>query len=979
MMKQTESIYQSLFSLAANYGQAVPCAGNLPQTLDDPNMVWFIESGSVNLFLVEISNGAEQSLRQHIMYCEAGQILPGIIKDNNQEAEDSKFIIIARGVTGTVLRRMPISRLNQIDPSLVAEHIDSWVLSFSKILARFVTHMPRPTMLAKPGTVQNLTTGTFSVRNRVVWISDIPEGKSFFMGVVDGFDVSISQGSSMVPLTWTSWLTVLEDTTVKCKSTEEVIKQGLLVPALTEFHLVAFALEHLNRKLALVDDTNLERVRKASRTTAERVYRDRLYNIYDMPVEQDSSIDNSTLFDALRIVGKFEKIVFQFPQRTGPSSQRVDLIDILDSSGVRSRCVRLGNDDQWWNSDGSSILAFLKENNQPVVLIPGIFGRYWMVDPIKKTKTRVNAQLASSLHLDAWMFYPPFPKDEVVLADLFRMIRHQSSGNIIKLILTGLPGGLLQIVPALALGFVANIVTIPGNEDKLFTVSLAVVICGLLGVLLFILQNKSLMHLKDRATTKIEAAFWDRITRLPTQVLKLRPTSEIAQSGMTFQQIRNGGKLTFVESLLSLIFMTPILIYICFIDVGLGLVTLAFCTTSLTLTGLVGMIQIEPRGKVIRATQRVSSRLFQIIEGIVKLRIERAEGSAYAIWAGDYRKQKRAEVELDALERHSRALSTTLPFLAAAVLFFTVAIDNSRETPVGDFLVVYIVFLTFLTAATRFGESIGTLALGLKAMSELKPLLQAKTEATVAGESVEYLNGDVLFDRVSFRYDDDGPLILDDVTIHARPGEFVAIAGESGAGKSTLFQLALGVVQPASGAILYDGHDLRHLNLKQLRRKIGSVPQSIRLHPQDIWDNIELSQEDTTTEMVWDAARSAKIEDQIKAMPMGLMTLVGTSGSVLSGGESQRIALARSLLGNPRVMLLDEATNWLDNTNQAEVMQNLSSLISTRIVIAHRLSTLEKADRIYVLKSGKVVQTGNFEDLKETEGFFRDLITRQKT
>ena len=264
-------------------------------------------------------------------------------------------------------------------------------------------------------------------------------------------------------------------------------------------------------------------------------------------------------------------------------------------------------------------------------------------------------------------------------------------------------------------------------------------------------------------------------------------------------------------------------------------------------------------------------------------------------------------------------------------------------------------------------------------MGQLKPFLDAEPEVSVGKEPVEYLNGDVLFDRVSFRYDPDGPLILDDVTIHAQPGEFIAIAGESGAGKSTLFNLALGINHPSSGAILYDGHDLRHLNLKQLRRNVGTVPQSIRLHPQDIWDNIVLYQEDTTTEMVWDATRSAIIENQIKAMPMGLMTLVGTSGSVMSGGEIQRISLARSLLGNPRVMLLDEATNWLDNNSQAEVMQNLALLVSTRIVIAHRLSTLEKADRIYVLKSGKVVQTGTYQDLRETEGVFKDLITRQNT
>ena len=297
--------------------------------------------------------------------------------------------------------------------------------------------------------------------------------------------------------------------------------------------------------------------------------------------------------------------------------------------------------------------------------------------------------------------------------------------------------------------------------------------------------------------------------------------------------------------------------------------------------------------------------------------------------------------------------------------------------PVGDFLVVYTVFIVFQSAIARLGETFGTTAAMLPAFDQMRPLLATVPEAAVEGEPVERLGGDILFDRISFRYDPDGPLILDDVTIRARPGEFVAIAGESGAGKSTLFRLALGIDRPTAGAVYYDGRDLRHLNLKQVRRKIGAVPQSVRLHPQDIWDNIVAHHEAPATGEVWQTARSAGIETEIKAMPMGMMTMVGAGGAVLSGGESQRVTIARSLLDSPRVMLLDEATNWLDNENQAEVMQNLALLTSTRIVIAHRLSTLQQADRIYVMQAGKVVQSGSFNELMEEEGVFKELVKRQ--
>ncbi len=981
MMIQAEAENTSLYQLATTYGEVVPCAGNLPLTLDDPESVWYIERGSVNLFLVEIRDGVEQSLRQHIMHCEAGFMMPGVGADKNQETEETKFIIIAKGITGTVLRKIPFSRLNEVKPSEVAEKIDSWVLAFSKVLSRFVPHLPRAQMLTESGSEQTIEPGTFSIQRGVLWLSGLPQGTSLFMGIVDGAEFSDKKDLevSMTPLTWTTWLTVLQNTSVTLRNTLDLIEMGSLDQALSGFHSLAFYLEHLNRKLALVDDANLERVRKASRNTAQRISREQLFNIYDLPIDKTFRIGDTSLVDAMNIIGKHEGIDFKFPSRTDPTQNSIGLNAILDTSSIRSRRISLRNSDQWWKTDGNAILAFMQVDDQPVVLLPGLFGRYHMIDPVKKTKTNMNPQKASLLKQEAWMFYRPFPDRKVQAYDLVQMAFQHATGNVIRMIIAGIPGGILNIVPALALGITVALIFQGGDQDSLLSISLAVIAFGVIAALLHVLQDKSLMHLKDRAISRLEAAFWDRVLRLPSRTLNNRPTSEIAIAGMTFQHLRNGEQLEFIENFLSLIFILPIIIFICFFDFTLGLVTLGFCIVALVLTVLVGLLQIEPHGKVIRATQKTSSKLFQIIEGIVKLRIERAEGSAYAIWARDYRSQKKAEVELGTLERHAQALSVALPFLAGATLFFFIAIDNNRSTPVGDFLIVYVVFLTFLSVTTKFGESIGTLALGVKTMEQLSPVLKAETEISDGMETVEHLNGDILFDRVSFRYEQDGPLILDDVTIHARPGEFIAIAGESGAGKSTLFKLALGIDQPTSGAILYDGQDLRHLNLKQLRRQVGAVPQSIRLHTQDIWDNIAINQEETTTEMVWDSARAAQIENEIKAMPMGLMTIVGSSGAVLSGGESQRIALARSLLGNPRVLLLDEATNWLDNTNQAEVMQNLAKLLSTRIVIAHRLSTLEKADRIYVLKAGKVVQTGTFNELKGSAGVFKNLIDRQDT
>ena len=205
----------------------------------------------------------------------------------------------------------------------------------------------------------------------------------------------------------------------------------------------------------------------------------------------------------------------------------------------------------------------------------------------------------------------------------------------------------------------------------------------------------------------------------------------------------------------------------------------------------------------------------------------------------------------------------------------------------------------------------------------------------------------------------------------------MAIVGESGAGKSTLFKLALGLERPSGGSVYFDGRDLQQLDPVDVRRQIGVVPQKVQLHPQDLWDNIVGDHDDVTEEEVWEAARLAVVDQEIAAMPMGMLTPVGAGAAVTSGGESQRVRIAHALISDPRILLLDEATNWLDNDTQSKVLANLARLTSTRIVIAHRLSTLREADRIYVLQKGRVVQEGTFAELEATPGVFQDMVRRQ--
>jgi len=967
----------TLAQAATEWGTTVPCAGNLPVDIGDPEFAWFIESGAVDLFLVERQDGVEQSAPQHMLRARAGRLLPGTAP----QEDVTSLGVIAKGLPGTTLRRLPVSRLSAIHSAELAEQVDAWLVDISGMLVRDITHHPRTDALLEAGEEPKTRHGTLAVRRGVVWITELLPHTGLFMGLIDPAQGESEPGGSgcALPLTPATWLSLTREVRVSTASSVELADRNLLLPAVTAFNHTAFSLERLNRQLAVVDQANLARARVLGRRSDEDDARRRLFDLYGV-LDGDGGAeetDVSALYDALRAVGRHEGIAFQRPVSTGRSDPEAALSGVLRASGVRARQVRLSEKDRWWVGDSGAMLAFRAGDGKPVALLPGLLGNYREIDPASRRKRRVTAARAAMLRPDAWVFYAPLQGEASRWRDLLRLAGKGLGADSARIVLTGVLGGLVALLPAIAIGFVADEVIPVGDVGLLYGISVGLVAFGLVRALMRVLQGMTVMRFESRATSRLESAFWDRLLRLPTRVLRRYPANDLAMRGMAFQSARGAAQSVIGNGVLSIVFLSPAFLLIGLRDPTLGWLTAAFGVASMVATVALGLQQIAPYRRRLRAAGRLAGRLFQLVNGISKLRVDGAEGSGFAVWARDYREQKRAELEVGAVEMHLRALGAALPLLAAAVLVLVLTLSGPENVGVGDFIVIYVLFLLYQTAVVRLGESVSVLAGIVPAVDQIRPLLAETPETGAEGQSVEVLGGDVAFDHVSFRYDSDGPLILDDVSIQVRAGEFVAIAGESGAGKSTLFRLALGLERPSSGSVYYDDRDLQHLDLREVRRHIGVVPQLVRLHPQDLWDNVVGDHQGVTAEDAWRAIQLAAIDREISAMPMGMLTPVGASAAVTSGGESQRIRLAHALISDPRILLLDEATNWLDNDTQSRVLANLASLTSTRIVIAHRVSTLRHADRIYVMQAGRVVQEGTFEEMAATPGVFQDLVRRQ--
>jgi len=413
-------------------------------------------------------------------------------------------------------------------------------------------------------------------------------------------------------------------------------------------------------------------------------------------------------------------------------------------------------------------------------------------------------------------------------------------------------------------------------------------------------------------------------------------------------------------------------------SVRLTLVAVVVAALSAIVTVVSGAMILRYSRQVLELQGRFFGLLVQLINGLAKLRVAAAEERAFARWASEYARLLRLELQQRRIQDAVRVINIGVSTLGAIVLFGTASalVQGGAGLTTGVFLAFYVAYGTFIGAIVSLSNTVTDVMAIAILRERSRPILEEVPEVTGNKASPGRLRGRIGLEHLDFRYDPDGPLILDDLSMHVEPGQFVAVVGPSGSGKSTLLRLVLGFETPRSGSVLYDGQELSGLDVFAVRRQLGVVLQNGRINAGSMFDNIAAGSHVSLND-AWDAVRATGFADEISAMPMGMHTVISEGGTNLSGGQRQRLLLARALVHRPAILLLDEATSALDNTTQAIVSASLERLSVTRIVIAHRLSTIRAADRIYVVESGRIAQDGTFDELAAREGLFQRLMARQ--
>ncbi len=675
--------------------------------------------------------------------------------------------------------------------------------------------------------------------------------------------------------------------------------------------------------------------------------------------------------DAIEEILKFYHIHAE-PLPKGVDSVSDQLEFLLRPSGIMRREVSLKGD--WYKDSMGPLLGFFQDGS-PAALIPH-GGGYRFFDWESARTVRLNKDTASRLKEEAFCFYKPLPLGRMTVRDLFGYIWGTLSAfDYMFLLCVTLAVTLLGLIsPAITQLLYSYIV--PSGQISLL-LSLAVMLTGttVSAALVGIVRQLALSRMETKLSVSVEAAVMARVLSLPASFFKQFSAGDLSSRmqgiGQLCAAISSAVLGIGASSLFSLIYLGQVFSFAPSLVAPSLLITLL----SLAVTALSALCQVRYGKKQLMAAAKNSGVVFSLFTGIQKIRLAGAERRAFAHWAEGYREQAEYQYASPVFVRAGEAIAAGITTVGTILIYYSAAM---HQVAAADYIAFSASFGMVSGALTSLA-SVGVMAAQIRPLVEMvEPILQAEPEVAEGKQMIRRLSGGLELSNISFRYVPDGPLILDNVSLKIRPGQYVAVVGETGCGKSTLMRLMLGFEKPQKGAVYYDGKDLAKADLKSLRQHIGVVMQNGKLFQGDIYSNIVISAPELSLDDAWEAAEMAGIADDIRAMPMGMHTLISEGGGGISGGQRQRLMIARAIAPRPRILMLDEATSALDNVTQKKVSDSLERLGSTRIVIAHRLSTIRHCDRILVMEKGRITADGTYEELMRTNEYFAGLVRRQQ-
>ncbi|MGW1807259.1 NHLP bacteriocin export ABC transporter permease/ATPase subunit [Streptomyces sp. NPDC002078] len=921
-------------------GTRIDCAGFNRLDLESPQVLWLVAAGALDLFAVD---AVQQGHWHHLGRLEAGALLLGPVAG-------PQHTLVARPVRDCVVHRINLRELYQ------PANTQTW--SYDEYgNPQYVPPATSPLEYAVAlGVGRGLS---------VLFQAPMAEDRAAAPTDDDVFWMQVPPGSVQYGSLYGA----------------EAVADLLMDPALwqtmvdQQYRLLT-ALDRWIEQLERTHETRTAAGIKAGEAVRAQADRTLLAAIGKRSARRTTAADADAGYAACKLVAEAAGITLAEPAQSGTESERLDPVErVALASRVRTRAVRLQG--RWWRENVGPLVGHRALSGAPVALL-WRRGGYVAVHPGTGRETPIEKANAEEFEPRAVMFYRPLPDKGLSPFGLLRFSLQGTRGDLTGLLLAGLVTVAIGALVPVATGKVLGEFVPRAQTGLIVQMCLAVMVSGVVAAAFTLLENLSILRLEGRIEAALQPAVWDRLLRLPTRFFTQRSTGELASAAMGISAIRRllAGVGPVVAQSVTVGAMNLGLLF--WYSPSMALAALGMLVVIGAVFLGLGLWQVRWQRKLTVLGNKLNNQAFQTLRGLPKLRVAAAENYAYAAWAREFARSRELQQKVGRIKNLTTVLGGIYLPVCTLLMFMLLAGPAKGAMSAADFLTFNTSVTMVLTSVTQLTGSFVSAVAALPLFEEIKPVFEATPEVRTSSTRPGPLSGAIEARRLSFRYADDGPLVLDDVSFAVRPGEFVAIVGPSGCGKSTLLRLLIGFDKPVSGSVLYDGQDLAALDQSAVRRQCGVVLQHAQPFTGSILDVI-CGAEPYTPEEAMAAAEMAGLAEDIKRMPMGLHTIVAGNGAI-SGGQRQRLMIAQALIRRPRILFFDEATSALDNDTQRIVIDSTRKLNATRVVIAHRLSTVLDADRVVVMEDGKVVQQGAPADLlADTTGRLHELVRRQLT
>ncbi len=646
----------------------------------------------------------------------------------------------------------------------------------------------------------------------------------------------------------------------------------------------------------------------------------------------------------------------------------------LRPSGLMVRDVELTED--WQRDAYGPMLGCLKETGTTVALLPGKFYGYYYKDPETGKKTRVTRKTAKLFSRDALCFYKPLPMKKLGIPDLLLYMKKSiSNGDLLLIVLVTLAVTLVGMIEPKAYALVTGPILHSRNMNLMLGVAIFLLCSAFASKLIELIRTLLMDRINTRSFQAVEASVMMRILSLPVSFFRKYSSGELSSRANSISSlcnmILNNIFSIGLSSIMSLLYITQIFQF----APALVWPSILIILSTLVVSVAASLIQIGISRKKMKLSAEETGMTYAVLNGIQKIRLSGSEKRVFARWGRLYARNAQLEYNPPAFVKLNGLITKAISLAGTIALYYLAVQTGVSVNQYYAFNAAFGRLSGAFSALTGIAVSVAA----IKPVLEMaEPILQAEPEVAEEKLTVSRVSGHIEMNHVTFRYDEDTPYILNDLSLNIRSGEYVAIVGRTGCGKSTLVRLLLGFEKPEKGSVFYDGWDLNSLDPRSLRRQIGVVIQNGQLFQGDIFSNITISAPQLTLEEAWEAAETAGIAQDIREMPMGMQTVISEGQGGISGGQKQRLMIARAIAPKPKILIFDEATSALDNKTQKQVSDALDKLQCTRIVIAHRLSTIRNCDRILVMDSGAIIEEGTYDQLIEKGGHFAELVARQR-